>query len=173
MFKILVILKNADLNKTSSKNVRLTLESKFSRDFSDRRKEIDKMVMDYVNSIQNDKQSHQSSSEEKEKKKSPPKKAAKKRKANSGSNASNDDSGEDCKPEKPARRAKKAKKADREAGAKKDGTARKSKPHIFYHFFLTSGITKNNSSILCQCDRTIASQRCDGFLLILSKCILQ
>lgn len=121
---ISAILKNADLDNTSSKKIRQALEKMFKCDFTDRRKEIDKMVMDYVNSMQNDEESEQSSSEEEEKKKSPPKKVAKKRKANSDSDASsNNDSGDDYKPEKPAPRAKKAKKA--EAGAKKKGTGRK------------------------------------------------
>lgn len=123
----IAILKNADLEQTSSKKVRQTLEKMFKCDFTDRRKEIDKMVMDYVNSIQNDDESEKSSDEEEAaaKKKSPPKKVAKKRKANSDSEASsnNDDSGDEYKPEKPSARAKKAKKA--EAGAKKKGTGRK------------------------------------------------
>lgn len=123
---ILAILKNADLEKTSSKKVRLTLENKFSCDFTERRKEIDGMVMDYVNSMQNDEESNQSSSEEEPApKKVSPKKSAKKRKANSDSDASSDnDSGDDYKPEKPAPRAKKSKK---ETGAKKKekGTGRK------------------------------------------------
>lgn len=124
------ILKNADLEKTSSKKVRLALEKMFSRDFTERRKEIDKMVMDYVNSIQNDEQSDQSSSEEEEQKKKPsPKKSSKKRKANSDSDASsNNDSGDDYKPEKPAPKPKKAKKTD--ADTKKKGTGRKGKPQM-------------------------------------------
>lgn len=125
---ILAILKNADLNKTSSKNVRLTLENTFSRNFTDRKKEIDKMVMEYVNSIQNEEESEQSSSEEEEKKKSPPKNVAKKRKASDSDASSNNDSGDDYKPEKPARKAKKAKKAD--TGAKKKGTGRKGESNV-------------------------------------------
>lgn len=111
--------------------MRLSLEKMFNCDFTDRRKEIDKMVMDYVDSIQNDEESEQSSSEEEEKKKPPPKKAAKKRKANSDSDASsNNDSGDDYKPEKPAPRAKKAKKT--EAGAKKKGTGRKGMKNVTF-----------------------------------------
>lgn len=124
---ITAILKNANLEKTSSKNVRLSLESTFSCNFSNRRKEIDQMVMDYVDSLQNDEDSECGEEEEEvEKKKLPPKKAAKKRKANSDSDASSDnkDSGDDYKPKKPAPKPKKAKKAD--AGTTKKGTARKS-----------------------------------------------
>lgn len=127
---ISAILKNADLEKTSSKKVRLELERIFKCDFTARKKEIDTMVMDYVDSTQNDEESEKSSEEEEEekpqkKKPPPPKKAAKKRKANSDSDASsnNDDSGDDYKPERRAA-AKKPKKAD--SGAKKaKGTGRK------------------------------------------------
>lgn len=113
--------------------MRLELERIFKCDFTARKKEIDTMVMDYVDSTQNDEESEKSSEEEEEeekpqkKKAPPPKKAAKKRKANSDSDASsnNDDSGDDYKPERRAA-AKKPKKAD--AGAKKaKGTGRKGK----------------------------------------------
>lgn len=133
-YTISAILKNADLEKTSSKKVRLELERIFKCDFTARKKEIDTMVMDYVDSTQNDEESEKSSEEEEEpqpqKKKPappPPKKAAKKRKANSDSDASsnNDDSGDDYKPERRAA-AKKPKKAD--SGTKKaKGTGRKGK----------------------------------------------
>lgn len=134
---VLAILKNADLEKTSSKKVRLTLETKFDCDFTERRKEIDGMVMDYVNSIQNDDDSDQSSSEEeKAQKKVTPKKVAKKRKANSDSDASsnNDDSGDDYKPEKPAPKAKKSKKAEAGAKKKEKGTGRKGKSNQIIWF---------------------------------------
>lgn len=124
--EIHAILKNADLEKTSSKKVRLTLETKFGCDFTNRRKEIDGMVMDYVDSMQNVDSEQSSSEEEQVEKKESPKKAAKKRKANSDSDASdNDDSGDDYKPKKTApRAAKKTKKAD--TGKKKEkGTGRK------------------------------------------------
>lgn len=123
---LLAILKNADLEKTSSKKVRLTLETKFGCDFTNRRKEIDGMVMDYVDSMQNVDSEQSSSEEEQVQKKESPKKVAKKRKANSDSDASdNNDSGDDYKPKKPApRAAKKTKKAD--TGKKKEkGTGRK------------------------------------------------
>lgn len=128
---ISAILKNADLEKTSSKKVRLELERIFKCDFTARKKEIDAMVMEYVDSTQNDEESDKSSEEEvEETKKPPPRKAvAKKRKANSDSNASsnNDDSGDDYKPERRAA-AKKPKKTKADAGTKKaKGTGRKGK----------------------------------------------
>lgn len=124
-FIISAILKNADLEKTSSKKVRLELERIFKCDFTARKKEIDTMVMDYVDSTQNDDDDGKSSEAEVEDKKPPPRKAAKKRKAANDSDASsnNDDSGDDYKPERRAA-AKKPKKAD--AGKKKaKGTGRK------------------------------------------------
>ncbi|XP_031633000.1 upstream activation factor subunit spp27 [Contarinia nasturtii] len=123
--EISAILKNADLEKTSSKKVRLSLENKFSCDFTNRRKEIDSMVMDCVDSMQNDEESHESSSEEEEKKKSPPKKVSKKRKADSDASSENNDSGDEYKPKKPAPKPKSkiSKKAD--DGAKKKTTGRK------------------------------------------------
>lgn len=129
-YTISAILKNADLEKTSSKKVRLELERIFKCDFTARKKEIDTMVMDYVDSTQNDEESEKSSEEEEvekpqKKKPPPPKKAPKKRKANSDSDASsNNDSGDDYKPERRAA-AKKPKKAAGEKKAK--GTGRKGK----------------------------------------------
>lgn len=131
---LLAILKNADLEKTSSKKVRLTLETKFGCDFTNRRKEIDGMVMDYVDSMQNVDSEQSSSEEEQVQKKESPKKVAKKRKANSDSDASdNKDSGDDYKPKKPApRAAKKTKKAD--SGKKKEkGTGRKGLSNHYIH----------------------------------------
>lgn len=86
------------------------------------------MVMEYVNSIQNEEESDQSSSEEEQKEKSTPKNVAKKRKASDSDASPNVDSGDDYKPEKPARKVKKAKKA--ETGAKKKGTGRKGESNI-------------------------------------------
>lgn len=42
---------HADLEKTSSKEVRNQLQVKFKADFSQRKKEIDKIIMEAVNSL--------------------------------------------------------------------------------------------------------------------------
>ncbi|ESO86554.1 hypothetical protein LOTGIDRAFT_235351 [Lottia gigantea] len=47
------ILKDADLDSLSAKKVRKMLESKFDADFTDRKQEIDKMVMDQISESQN------------------------------------------------------------------------------------------------------------------------
>lgn len=100
------------------------LQQKFQCDFTDRKKEIDIMVMDFVDS-QNSSASSSGDEEETKVKveKSPPpppkrQAAKKKRKTNSDSSNGND-SGDDYKPERPKKKAKK------ETTAKKTGTARK------------------------------------------------
>lgn len=49
---ILVILQNSDLEKTSSKEVRNQLQIKLKVDFSQRKKELDKLIMEAVNAMQ-------------------------------------------------------------------------------------------------------------------------
>jgi upstream activation factor subunit UAF30 len=44
------ILKDADLSEMSAKKVRLQLEEKLSCDLSARKKEVDELVMEFVNS---------------------------------------------------------------------------------------------------------------------------
>lgn len=105
------ILENADLSKTTSKSVRLTLEKKLNCELLARKKEIDDLVMDFAQSQASDNDNAESEEETK-----PPKKAAapKKRKQASSDDddKSSDDSDSDAsykKKKKPA--AKKAKAA--------------------------------------------------------------
>lgn len=107
------ILENADLSKTTSKSVRLTLEKKLNCELLARKKEIDDLVMDFAQSQASDNDNAESEEEAK-----PPKRAAaaapKKRKQASSDDddKSSDDSDSDAsykKKKKPA--AKKAKAA--------------------------------------------------------------
>ncbi|CAG9809847.1 unnamed protein product [Chironomus riparius] len=80
--EINAILKNADLEKTSAKEVRLQLQNKLKVDFSSRKKELDKLIMEAVNSMQ-DSESDEDPSEESEPEVKPAKRTsttAKKRK---------------------------------------------------------------------------------------------
>lgn len=52
ILKILAILATADLEKTSSKVVRSQLEEKLKVDLTSRKKELDKLIMECVNSMQ-------------------------------------------------------------------------------------------------------------------------
>jgi len=72
--EINAILQNADLEKTSSKEVRTKLQDKLKVDFTSRKKELDKLIMAAVNEMQ----SSEESSEESE-----PETKPKKRKAES------------------------------------------------------------------------------------------
>lgn len=73
------ILQNADLGKTSSKEVRTQLGKKLDCDFISRKAEIDKLVMEIVNAMNNT-ESEESSEDEKPTKRSS---SSKKRKADS------------------------------------------------------------------------------------------
>lgn len=121
----------ADLDKTSSKKVRMHLQQKFQCDFTERKKEIDGMIMKFVDS-QNSSASSSSDDEKEDVKeeietniKSPPKRqATKKRKANGSADDSNDnDSGDNYKPERSTK--KRAAKATKRETTKKTGTGRK------------------------------------------------
>lgn len=127
---ISALLAKADLDKTSSKKVRMHLQQKFQCDFTERKKEIDEMIMKFVDS-QNSSASSSSDEEEDQKEKietkikSPPKRqATKKRKANSSENESNgNDSGDNYRPERAVK--KKATKTTKKETTKKTGTGRK------------------------------------------------
>lgn len=114
---ILAILENADLTKTSSKEVRRQLENSFNCDLTHRKKEIDNLVMDYVES--QDKESEDSESEEEEKpKRAPPKKSSSKKRKGSDSES---DSASDHKPKKGSSKSKKSRKdSDSDAGKDAD-----------------------------------------------------
>lgn len=51
---VIAILATADLEKISSKEVRNQLQVKLKTDFSQRKKEIDKIIMEVVNSLSNE-----------------------------------------------------------------------------------------------------------------------
>lgn len=123
---LLAILKDADLESITSKAVRMKLEKKFNCDLLLRKKEIDKMVMDYADSLQNEDSSSDDEEEQEEKPKPAKRQATKRKKATNDSDASSgNDSGDDYKPEKPERKAKakpKKKKADGEKKTGRKGT---------------------------------------------------
>lgn len=78
---IVVILENADLTQMSAKKVRVQLEEKLSCDLTARKKEIDSLVMDFVNAKnEKDAKSDSESEEEVEVPEIKPKKAVPKRK---------------------------------------------------------------------------------------------
>lgn len=99
-------MENADLNKTSSKEVRRRLESGLSCDLTHRKKEIDDLVMDYVEEQDKDSDSDSESEEEVKPKRAAKKSSPKKRKASDDSASD----GEEYKPKKGAAKAKKSRK---------------------------------------------------------------
>lgn len=60
----LAILQNADLEKTSSKEVRTKLQDKLKVDFTSRKKELDKLIMEAVNAMQSSEESSEESEPE-------------------------------------------------------------------------------------------------------------
>lgn len=114
---ISALLAKADLDKTSSKKVRMHLQKKFQCDFTERKKEIDGMIMKFVDA-QNSSASSSSDEEKEEietKIKSPPKRQA--------PVVNDNDSGDNHKPERTAK--KRAAKATKKETTKKTGTGRK------------------------------------------------
>lgn len=96
---ILAILKDADLTEMSTKKVRTQIEKKLECNLLSRKKEIDEIVMSFVNEQANDAEddSEEESEEEKPKKKAPAKpkpakKAPTKRKKSESSAGSDEDS---------------------------------------------------------------------------------
>lgn len=124
---ILAVLKNADLTKTSSKKVRLQLEQKLKCDLTERKKEIDGLVMDYVNSqIKEDESDEASDAEEEVSEEETPKRAAKKtapKKRKAASSDEQSESGDASEDEyKPQKGAKKAKKGRKRGGSSDSGS---------------------------------------------------
>lgn len=112
---VLAILENADLTKTSSKEVRRQLENSFNCDLTQRKKEIDNLVMDYVES--QDKESEDDESEEEKPQRSSTKKSNSKKRKTADASDDDDDSASDCKPKKGSSKAKKSRKnSDSDAG---------------------------------------------------------
>jgi len=123
------ILKDADLDNTSAKKVRLQLQEKLDCDLTDRKKEVDELVMEVIDETTQDDDEEEEESEEEEsppKKKKVQKKVARKRDASdSGSNysaggsdedeAPSDGGGSDYEPDEPVKvgRAKIKKKTAR------------------------------------------------------------
>lgn len=116
-FYFSAILENSDLEKTTAKVVRLQLEQKLKVDFSSRKKELDKLIMDAVNAMQSGESSESEAESEPEVKKkkrkaddsdeedyTPSKKVAKPAKKKRGS--SDDDSDEDWKEAKTKKKGK-------------------------------------------------------------------
>lgn len=133
IFLFTAILKDADLEKTSSKKVRMQLESKLGVDLNARKKEIDNLVMDYVNSQHKDSEEESESESEPEEKQTrrstSSKKPAKKAKAGSSddNNSESAASEEEYRPQKTASKGKKGRKRDSSDEANSDGDWKKPK----------------------------------------------
>jgi len=94
------ILKDADLDNTSAKKVRLQLQEKLDVDLADRKKEVDQLVMEVIDEQTQEEEGSEEEEEEEEKEEKPQKKpaakkAAPKRKASpSGSEGEDEEDGE-------------------------------------------------------------------------------
>ncbi|KAJ6638614.1 Upstream activation factor subunit spp27 [Pseudolycoriella hygida] len=135
------ILKDADLTDMSSKKVRNQIEQKLDCDLLSRKKEIDDLVMDYVNSKANSDDDESDENDEESVDEAPAKAAkrsaptkndspAKKKKVESDEEESNadDDSDDDYKSSRRSSRGGKKKpseKTTKKPRAKKDGEKRK------------------------------------------------
>ncbi|BFZ01074.1 hypothetical protein BsWGS_04113 [Bradybaena similaris] len=104
------ILKGADLDNLSTKKVRKMLEEKFKADFSERKKEIDKLVMKMIDE-------DDETGEEKTKKKDTKEEAAKKK----------DSKEEESKKKNSKKEQIKKKESKEEKGEKKDSKEEESK----------------------------------------------
>jgi len=124
--EINAILKDADLSKTSAKKVRQELEKRLDCDLTDRKKEVDQLVMDFINN-QSDSEEEEddddgSEDERPSKRASSGKKpAANKRRGSSDESdegSDKDDGDDDYKPNKGAKAKGSAKKkrADSDSG---------------------------------------------------------
>jgi len=122
------ILKDADLDNTSAKKVRLQLQEKLDVDLTERKKEVDQLVMEVIDEqTQDDGEEEEDEDEEEEEEDSPPpkkKSASKPRKraaSDSGSDyeseeeAPSDGGGSDYEPDEPV----KIKKGRKSGGSKK------------------------------------------------------
>uniref|UniRef100_A0A336KAK9 CSON000755 protein n=1 Tax=Culicoides sonorensis TaxID=179676 RepID=A0A336KAK9_CULSO len=111
------ILKDADLSKTSARKVRQQVEEKLDCDLTDRKKEIDELVMEFINDKSDDEdeeeeeeESDASVEEKPAKRPSSAKKPATKKKRHDSDSASEDGSDDDYKPSKGKSGGKKKKK---------------------------------------------------------------
>lgn len=103
---LIAILQTSDLEKTTAKVVRLQLEQKLKVDFSSRKKELDKLIMEAVNAMQSAEESSESEESEPEVKK-------KKRRAD-------DSDEEDYTPQKKVAKTSKKKKGSSDEGSDED-----------------------------------------------------
>lgn len=120
--EIATILKDANLEETAAKKVRLQLEANLKCDLSARKKEVDDLVMEYVNaqdeSGEEDEEDDDEEEEEESPKKNSKKPAAKKKAASDDEEDEEEEDSEDDKKKKgkrgaPAKRSAPAKKKKR------------------------------------------------------------
>jgi len=142
--EIQAILKDADLDNTSAKKVRLELQEKLDCDLTDRKKEVDALVMEVIDEQTQDDdedaedEEDEEEEEEEEEETKPRKKAAPKKRAASESGSEeeepSDGGGSDYEPDEPVK-VSKAKKAapkkkygsDDESSGEEWGGAKKKK----------------------------------------------
>jgi len=124
--EIQAILKDADLDNTSAKKVRLELQEKLDCDLTDRKKEVDALVMEVIDEqTQDDEEEAEDEEEEEEEEEEvkPRKKAAPKRRAPSESGSEyeepSDGGGSDYEPDEPVKvsKAKKTKTSKKKFGS--------------------------------------------------------
>jgi len=94
------ILKDADLDNTSAKKVRLQLQDKLDCDLTDRKKEVDELVMEVIDEQTQDdeEEDEQGEESESEEEKKPKKKAAAKPKPKAKSKRADSESGSEFSP---------------------------------------------------------------------------
>lgn len=111
------ILANADLSKTSSRQIRSSLETKFDCSLISRKAEIDKIVMDYVD--QQNGSEEEESSDDDAPAPAPPTKSKKQKRAAKGSDsdADSDDNHRTSKRTRTQEKPKPKKRAKKEAGS--------------------------------------------------------
>jgi len=112
------ILKDADLDNTSAKKVRLQLQEKLDCDLTERKKEVDALVMEVIDEQTQDEEGEEEEeeSEEEEEEEKPTKKAAARKRADSGSDSDEDEEpsdggGSDYEPDEPVKIKGSSKKA--------------------------------------------------------------
>ncbi|CAH2242086.1 jg6618 [Pararge aegeria aegeria] len=124
--EIAKILKNANLAETSTKKVIQKLEKVFDTDLADKKKIIDQLVMDYVNSKESEEEEEEEEDEEEEeevpekkpaKRAAPPTKAASKKTRKESTEEDEEDGTNESESE-----AKKKKKPAPKKGKKKKGS---------------------------------------------------
>lgn len=101
--EIAVILKDANLEETAAKKVRLQLEANLKCDLSGRKKEVDDLVMDYVNA--QDESGDEEEEDEEEEEEAPKKKQSKKKQESEDEEEEDEEDSEDDKKKKGKRGA--------------------------------------------------------------------